>query len=344
MSVAIKSRKNKQTFEQRESVVNIFELDQLSLFEITDNGKDNVSNTIDIYDALPKYVWTDKVHKDIDRSQISRKAIINKVNYIVTITAANIDRDKERFFVYPGEREEIVEDALRKIAVNGNTSMIEVDQQKNAGIVFSFYQLRNELQTQGHSYSLDEIKEAIQILANANLACQTADKETSISAPFFPVFGYTKVKSGDMKCYVQFNPLVTRSILNQTFRQIDYQKSMSIRSPLARHIYKRMVQYWKQASKEHPYTPSMVSFLEQSSRGLSKQQKNNIAAMRNAMDVLKRHDVIESWQEKIIRQGNKIIDIQYEIYPSENFIQAVKAANYHQRSATIKNAKLCLAG
>src|SRR5262252_2758089 len=51
-----------------------------------------------------------------------------------------------------------------------------------------------------------------------------------------------------VKCYVQFNPLVTASINQITYRQFDYAKYMEYKHRLSRWLHKRLCHNYIQAS------------------------------------------------------------------------------------------------
>lgn len=102
-----------------------------------------------------------------------------------------------------------------------------------------------------------------------------------------------------------------------TYRSYDYQLGMEISSPLAGYIYKRMVQCWTQASKNNPYTFKLISFLEKSPRGLTARMSENLRAIRTALDVLIKRDVIETYGGSKILQGKqKVINAEYTLYPT----------------------------
>lgn len=58
MGTVKKRRKNRRQWTQEGL--------QLSLFELIENSESEYSNTIELYDALPKYVW-DKADSDLAR-------------------------------------------------------------------------------------------------------------------------------------------------------------------------------------------------------------------------------------------------------------------------------------
>lgn len=312
---------------------------QLNIFEYLDTKDSKYSNTIELYDVLPKYDWgKQREYKDLSNATVKRQCQLRGTTFHVVVKPAIISKKGGNVLIYPSAREELVEDALRKLAVNGNGLFID----GNAGVLFTLYELQAELKKRGHTLSLSEIKEAIEVCRYSSLDCTSEDGESYISSSFFPMIGLTtrsdyKNKKGIAKCYVQFNPLVTESILNLTFRQYNYQIGMEIKSPLARYIYKRMSHYWLQASKKDPYTPSLVSYLRQSPRGLSKRMSENSRAMRNSLDILISHNVIDSYEESLIKEGRKLKDIRFTIWPHEKFISQLMDA--HQTKST-KNALL----
>ena len=312
---------------------------QLDLFSLSDSRDRNYSNSIDIYDALPKYSLEKRRRfTDLNSAVRERECRIGERVIKVKVKPAIIENSNGKHeLVYPGEREEIIEDALRKLAVNGGSVMID----GKVGVLFTFYELRAELRRNKHEFKLSEIKEAILVCRGAQLETVTNDNETVISSSFFPMVGLTtrkdiQMREGDTKCYVQFNPLVTESILKQTFRLYDYSTSMAIKSPLARYMHKRMSHYWSQASANDPYTPHLVPYLSGSPRGLSDRMGSNVRAMKIALDVLVEHEVIASYKAKRITEGKKLVDIYYAIYPTDKFVKTVKRANYKSNSIRLK--------
>lgn len=148
----------------------------MSLFEIIESPakKDDYSNTIEIHDALPKYIWDQKrEHEDLSNAVVTRQCTIRGQHFTVKVKPAIIEKDDGRtVLIYAGQREEILEDALRKLAVNGKGHIIE----GKAGVMFTLYELQKELSKMGHGYNLNEIKEAIQFVVaqHSNVSVMTA--------------------------------------------------------------------------------------------------------------------------------------------------------------------------
>ncbi|MFC6674039.1 plasmid replication protein [Marinobacterium aestuariivivens] len=313
------------------------QMDLFTQFDLPSGRKRDYSNTVDIYDAIPKYVWgKTREHEDLKSASITRHCTIRGERITVKLKPALIDKGDRTVLIYPGQREELVEDALRKIAVNGQGIYVN----DKAGVSFTLYELMKELERMGHTYSLAEIKEALFVCRGSIIECYSEDGESVINSSLFGLLGLTTRKDlqkdrKGAKCYVQFNPLVNESIMNLTFRQYNYQVGMDIRSPLARFFYKRMCQYWTQASEKHPYTPTLIAFLDQSPRGLTSKMGENLRAMRGALDTLKKHKVIERYEEeKVLKGKQKVIDARFTIYPHTDFVKEVIKAN--QRNKVLK--------
>lgn len=318
---------------------------QMQLFEILDSRDSEFSNTVELYDALPKYYWGEQ--RELDPASIRNPVITRHfksrgAEYSVKISPAIIEReDKDgvlhSVLIYPGPREEIVEEVLRRYAVSGSGREINDE----AGVVFTISQLRRELARQKHTFRYDEIKESLLVMQKAHLECRrlSGDTTESFSGTFLGRTYLTTRKDylnsdENTKGFTTFHPLVTHSIRSLTFRLYSYQISMQIRSSLARYIYKRMSHYWTQASEHNPYEFKVVSYLEASPRGLSVRMKDNLRAIRNALDELKKRDVLQDYYLEPIKskEDRRVTkDAEVRCYPHPTFIARMKRANHHQK-------------
>lgn len=315
---------------------------QMELFQTVDPIRPEVdqrySNTVDLYDSLPKYEWDSTEAKVPER--VVRYREINGQRYRVSVTPATIERDGKMHRVYPGIREEIVEDALRKFVAAGQYTVHGGE----VGVKFTVNQLYNELASLNRTYSRQEIREAIEVCGRSLLEVESEDGKRQILANFFPIVMFTDrddwIKSkGEARCFVRFNPLVTTSIVNDSWRRYNYKVAMSIRSSLARFLYKRLSHYWVQAAPEAPYTFRMINFLEQTPRGVTSQMSHNIRAMNQALDALIKQSVLTHYEEDRLmdpKRRNKVLDIRYTLYPHSEFIRDAKAANALRQQRTLK--------
>lgn len=140
---------------------------QLSLFELLNPEEKRFSNTIELYDFIPKYHWG-KVQRINGKflDSLEREFECRGKKYKVKIRPASIDdKDGVERYYYPSKREELVEDALRKFVAKGQGVFLD-DQ---AGVTFSLYQLQQELKRNGHTYNKNELKDALLICARTNI-------------------------------------------------------------------------------------------------------------------------------------------------------------------------------
>ncbi|WP_422452146.1 plasmid replication protein [Endozoicomonas sp. ALC066] len=315
---------------------------QMNLFQLPDILDKNHSNLVDIYDALDKYSYgkVRRVSKISDASRVTVAKIKNR-KIKATIRAANMtDANGNTYLIYPGEREERVEEALRKLAVSGNGTFID----DSAGVIFTLYALQKELKANGHHYKIPELKEAILVNRRASLSVETMDGTAIVDSGFFIAAALVSrseyLENSKSQCYVRFNPLVTESILRMQFRRYNYSLSMKIKNSLARYMYRRMSLYYTQASSKDPYTPNLVSFLSQSPREISPRMSENIRAMNTALTVLKKCCIVKDWADPVqIKKGRKIIDVKYKIHPHKNFVsqQRMASASLNEKKNLLTN-------
>lgn len=309
---------------------------QLELFSLVDGDtKTNkrYSNTVALYDSLPKYSWEQRDVTEVSDQARIRTIKIGGDEYKVEVRPALITRNGKNVMVYPGIREELVEDALRKLVVEGQG----VAHQGEIGVRFTMYQLQKELADNGRTYSRTELQEALEVCNGTNLRVTGHEGKTIVSSPIFPHMMLTTREEyldtpTDTKCYVRFNPLVTDSIINLKFRRYDYTTGISMKHSLARWIFKRMSHYWTQASATHPYSYSLVSYLQSSPRGLTKDMSENRRAMNRALDALKMHNVVSHYEMEQIKDGRRLIDIQYRVFPTDQYVSEAISHNQHNKT------------
>ena len=204
---------------------------ELPLFDGFFSADKNESRTFEIFDALPKYVYA-KVRKAKDLTPITKTITLRRRNEAgkqeelqvqVTLSAAVIKgQDGTGQAIYPGAREELVERAIRKLAVQQvvNTGLHTVPQ-SGAQIIrvsFTLYQLRKELTSQGHGFKVVELKEALEVLnkATVNLACSKDRTLHGISSAVFSNYTYVYDEDDESgqgsKVSVDYHPLATQAI------------------------------------------------------------------------------------------------------------------------------------
>jgi len=307
---------------------------QLELFKLLPDDK-KYSNTIELYDGIPKYALGKNKYSDaiipIERS------FKHKGNAYNVVIKPAIIKDNNGKYVHalPGQREEYVEDALRKIACDGN--IIHYGHQ--VGVVFTLYQLQNELKRTNHTYSNQQLKESIDILSSASMkltmVIENGKAEEIFSETLFSsIAGKTEENwvNGDGKkttYVVFFNSLVKKSIFELTFRRYNYEICMLYSNVISRYLHKRMSHNYLQASVMNKYEIYMSTII--SGSGIKKYQKpalNNNYIIK-ALDEMKEHKVILDYDVQRITG-----DYKYTLVPAPAFVEEVRKTN--QRVKIIK--------
>ena len=303
---------------------------QLEFFEITEPENQHYSNTIELYDAIPKYVWRSQKRNATGNLQpLEREFVHKKNNYIVIIQPASIKQKDGNFIdIHPGQREELVEDALRKLACTGHGTFLD----DHASVTFTLYQLQQELKKMGHTYNLNEIKEAITVCAKSNMELKTKDGQALFISTFFDTVGLKtqedwKGFGKKTTAYIRFNPLVTESIKARSYRLLNYDKSMSYRRVLARWMHKRLSHNYIQASLREPYTIKLLTIIRDSGVNKYPSIRNNIVKVTEALDEMKEKQILSSFEMEKILDGRKIIDAKFTLYPHPSFVSEVVKSN-----------------
>ena len=122
---------------------------------------------------MPKYHWekTERINGKFLET-LDREFECRGTKYKIEVAPAVIkDRDGVNRYYYPSKREELVEDALRRFA----TAQQGIFLDDRASVTFSLYQLQKELKRNGHSYSKDQIKDALLVCAKTSITVTTED-------------------------------------------------------------------------------------------------------------------------------------------------------------------------
>lgn len=303
--------------------------EQLSMFELTKPNEKSYFNSIEFYDAIPKYCW-DKQKKSSTAIQILQRSFSHKgIDYEVMIQPATLkDKMGNLKTCFPGEREELVEDALRKLACEGKAVFLD----DSASVTFTLYEVEQELKRMGHWHNKEEIKEAIMVCNQSHIKVMTKDGKAILGANFFVAVGLQtqedwKGHGKKTQACIIFNPLVTKCIKEKTFRLLNYDKSMSYKRVLARWFHKRLSHNYTQASPNDPYTIKLSTILRDSGMTSYKNLRDNNIKVKKALNEMKEKEVLEKYDIHLTLQGRKIVEAKFTIYPHPSLISEVKFAN-----------------
>lgn len=320
---------------------------QLSLFQSflcnSDDERDRLSNTVELWDSLPKYAISQQSMNRVRTGEgllprLDKSVVYKQQEYRLRITAAIIDDENSQpKAYYPSANEELVEDALRKIAAEQNQGFFDRSSFKS-GVVFSLHLLREELKRRGHTRSYQEITRSLQILAGSNIEILFPDGTGFATTSYFPALAVVSKKKiqedPNARWVAHFHPLVTQSIDQLSYRQYNYHLMMSHTTQLARWLHKRLSNNYTNASLAIAYHIRLSSIRRDS--GLLQYKRTNDATrkLEKAFQELVDHKVILSFNREEQRgPKNKILDIKYTLTPHQAFIADVKAANRRQKDS-----------
>lgn len=315
---------------------------QLTFFEILEVENKQYSNTIEIYDFLPKeYLGKATRVANTYLPRLEREFECKGVRYQMKLDPARIeDKDGTVREFYPSQREEIVEDCLRKLMVEG--SGVFLDDQ--ASVCFTLYQLQKELSDNGHTYSYTQIRESLEILTKTNI--ELSSEVGNVRFIFSPIETLgIKGEGGETQTFVRLSPLVTNSIKERKFRLINYKKVMGYRSAISRKLHKRLSHFYVQASLTEKWSVLLSTLIRDFGLTQYKQMSKNLRDFEKAVEELKDSNTILNFYKEEIKQERprmKVIDYRITIQPHPEFIADAKKANYFKSLFAQKNIELLL--
>jgi hypothetical protein len=324
---------------------------QLNLFQTflanNDGQRDELSNAIDLWDSVPRYSVS---RQAMNKARINgrflekheaifqhRGRMYTRVLFPARITDSD-GKDRE---YYPSATEELVEDALRKIATEQQAGYFDKTNYQS-GVMFTLYALREELKKRGHARSYQEIVQSLNILSHCHVDIiphDTSDGDGVISSPCIPALAAvsrTKLREDPKaKWVVQFHPLVTGSIDQVTYRQYNYHLMMSHSTQLARWVHKQLVLKYTFADLTTPFE-MRHSTVKRDSGLLDgyKRSRDGIDALEVAISELKERGVLLGYKRKdSLGPRRKLLDVVFTITPHLDFIRETKAANRRQNDS-----------
>jgi hypothetical protein len=299
-------------------------------------------NSVAIYDLMPKYVLNSEAHRRESVRDGSYKYLPVHTQdfshdgraYTISITPARIkDDDGTEIDYYPGEREHVIELALRRIMIaNQRTEYFHTGRTPEAGLRFTLSELRRELIRRKAEFNFSQIRHAIAVMNTCSVAVRSKDGTLKVVAPLLPnVAIRQRGESDDDETFVTFHPLITAAINKVEFRRLDYDSHLQLRSELARWLHFRLVHSYTQASagvSTRPYNISGRSII--ADFGLAhKQERDAFRKIRQALDELKRAGKILGYTvERKTGLRGAIVDEIYSIIPSPEFGEEQKGANF----------------
>lgn len=317
---------------------------QYDLFASFFGDPKDLSNTIELWDAIPKYSVTARQQNALrdDRGRLpvhlaefeySSPNLDRPIKCHLKINPAPIEVEEGIYKdFYPSQSEEIIEEVLKKIFTDQQYGM-HSPQARESWVRFTLHMVRKELQERGHTRSIDEIKRSLEIMSNATITF-TAEKLGSDGRYTNPILSnMMNITRADLeedaraKWAAQLPFLISKGINELDYRQFNYALHMRLSTPLARWLHKRLVHRYRQASLTTPYR-FLYSTIARDSGLLNNQRMSaNVKALDAALDELKAEAVLFSINSEKRFSGRKLDDVSYQVTAATEFTAEVKAAS-----------------
>lgn len=337
-----------------------FQNRQLDLFRrFLCNGedeRDSLSNLFDLWDCIPRYAISrqqqDKWRKAKDFPILHKIPFHHRGRELeAKIQPAAVEgKDGAARQYYPSANEELIEDVLRKIAAEQNAGYHDSKEQRT-GVCFTLHMVRKELAKRGHTRSYQEIYLSLKILASSIIEIHGADGKGGEGFTVNPYFsGLAAVSKSKLtddpeaKWFVDFHPLVSRSLDQLTYRQFNYARLMSHNSQLARWLNRVLCLKYLNADLLHPFDMRFSTIARDS--GLL----NGYAVLRLAvaavdsafteLQTCKPPLIVRMEKKPNLGARNKILDVVYTLFPSREFVAEMKAASKRQNDSVLEHKLL----
>ena len=334
-----KSKKIMKIEKPPVGVPQTLQYDLFTDFYHTASSKD-ISNSIEIWDSIPKYFMPQKEQSKIRSvdgalKPLERSFQVNSdSDCSVMIEPAYVRVDGELIAFYPSEREELIEKVLRKFFEDSSYGVFEKDKQ-NSWVFFSKNMIRKELKKMGHTASDAEIEHSITVLSKASITIYVNGKEVYINTiidNLIKVDRDTYEKDGLARWACKLPSLISSAMENGEYRQFTYSIGMSLKKPLSRWLHQLLSHKYIHASSSNHYDIWFNTVIQNSGHLDVGDTQAQMRKMKASLDELAKFDVIikgerENFKENPEKRSSKIKNARFRVYASESFINQMRASN-----------------
>ena len=321
-----------------------FHCRQIDLFQTfvcnTEGEKERLSNALDLWDSVPRY--------SVSRQEMNKRRNPDGIlpilsipfeykgqHYTAKIQPAMIEEGDGFLHYYPSANEELVEDALRKLAAQQDQGFFDAERDPSSGVTFSLYGLREELATRKHTRSYQEIVLSLEIMRKSHIEIRSGEGrgESLVAANYLPAMA--AVSKGRLtedpyaRWVAQFHPLVTQCIDRVAYRQYNYAVMMSLPTQLARWLHKQLaVKFTFAGMAANPFEMRYSTIKRDSALLNRGRERDNMRDVEEALRQLGCSGVLRNVQkEPITAERGRIVEVVYRLFPTTEFVREVKAAN-----------------
>ncbi len=327
---------------------------QYDLFTSFFGDPKDLSNTIELWDAIPKYSVSARqqtaMRDDSGRLpahdtefEYAGAGLDRPVRCKIRIKPALIEMKDGSFQdFYPSQSEEIIEEVLKKIFTDQQYGMHSY-RDAESWVRFTLSMIRKELRERGHTRSLDEIKRSLEIMASTSIDVEMEGKGRGVIYTNPILSNMVRTTRADIeddpgaKWTAQLPALISKSVNELSYRQFNYALHMRLSTSLARWLHKRFVHRYRNASLIDAYSFMLTSVQRDSGLLNNKRMSANAKTLMEALDELKAEGILFSVEEDKRFDGRKMVDVKYSVYATHEFTSEVKAA-----SARLKDGRSSL--
>lgn len=328
---------------------------QYDLFTTFFGNSKDLSNTIEFWDAIPKYSVTPRIQEQMRDEkgrldvytrafQYRPKGDSARLNCTLSIQPASILTPTGYRDFYPSTDEELVEEVIKKLFSQQQYG-IHNDAAKESWVKFSLSMIQSELRARGKTRSITEIKRSIDILSKTVISLSfegpaaAGHRKLAYTNPILnDVTGVTKadIREDPAALWTARLPaLISLSITQLTYRQFNYALLMSLSTQLARWLHKRLSHEYTNAHYTAPYRILFSTIRDDSGLLHHKRVPRNVQMVSDALDELREKKILMFYKAERRLKERAIHDVLYTLTPHEGFVSDIKAANARASKARL---------
>ena len=230
---------------------------------------------------------------------------------------------------YPGAKEEILLEVLKKMATTGRATVLD----SNMAVAFSIRDVRSELERVGRTASHAEILTSLQILRRSSFILKT-EAGTTFEESYILSLG-VKGEGKNQKVVVRFNTPTTAAIKEGDFRILDYETTIRA-SSMARKLIEKIVHTHKQLDAKG-YNFELIQFLKGAGFEVGARLRESVRQLRAALDQI-------TLAARTKENEKESVEIKKEIKDLEKaYVKALAAkSGYEEIRQQIENLKMRL--
>ena len=348
---------------------------QLILFELEDRSQ---SHLIALYDLAPRFVFVSRDNEGKDKGAKDKGEVVTKDsftksvrrefsfrgrNYRLTVQPARIDRvsplrkddrapgaapDLVEVEIFPSEREQVVEQVVRRLAMDRSRLSLTGENRDKVQMRFSLYEIQRELRAVSHTLSIQDIRESLTILARSRIIISTGPApepgkksrgQNILESTAFPVLAIrsrpdlSDEEGGVEETYLEFNPLVSAAIRDLEFKPVSYAWLMKLKSPVSRWLYNRLsIEYDTVEDEAKPVAISADEIIKNSGMNEWSRRRDTLRVVTVAVDALVEEGILDQADKDYTKVGKRIDAIDYLLTPSAKFLDQVRRSRRVQRT------------